>query len=110
MSHSYRAHGGCVECVGERYYGPPPPASLVNALQDDVPELAPRVGRVPGGNRYTQAQLDDAIAKAVAAEREACAEACENADIVTLGGWEGGDDGLKTLGNAARAIRARGTK
>ena len=63
-----------------------------------------------GGTRYTQDELDAAVATAVAAEREACALACEDAEVVTYGGYYGGDDGNKTLSNAAKAIRARSEK
>jgi hypothetical protein len=44
-----------------------------------------------------------------AAEREACARVCDDTDVVRF--WHGGlefDDGNRTLGNAAAAIRARG--
>jgi len=44
-----------------------------------------------------------------AAEREACAKVCDDTDVVRF--WHGGmehDDGNRTLGNAAAAIRARG--
>lgn len=47
------------------------------------------------------------VAEAVAAEREACAVLVEDFDVVQHGGYYGGDDGGRTLGAAARAIRAR---
>ena len=53
---------------------------------------------------------DEAFAALVAAaEREACAKVCDDTDVVRF--WHGGmehDDGNRTLGNAAAAIRARG--
>jgi hypothetical protein len=48
-------------------------------------------------------------AAAKAEEREACAQVCDDTDVVRF--WHGGmehDDGNRTLGNAAAAIRARG--
>ena len=49
------------------------------------------------------------VEEAVKAEREACAKVCDDTDVVRF--WHGGmehDDGNRTLGNAAAAIRARG--
>ena len=57
--------------------------------------------------------LDDELERfanlIAAAEREACAKVCDDMDVVRF--WHGGiehDDGNRTLGNAAAAIRARG--
>jgi hypothetical protein len=64
---------------------------------------------------FAEVRVMDCILELIAAEREAereaCAKVCDDTDVVRF--WHGGteyDDANRTMGNAAAAIRARGSK